>query len=358
MRVTWVALEWPRVGLHSGGVGRYVERLAREVSFYVDLTVITLSDPVAVPAVQLHELRVSRGRLDRYYRLPASLGKHVVRTAPDIVHSHGDDWAMRRRFPTIRSFYGSSWSEAMASSGLRSANHMVLAATEHLSQVRSQVRVGIAPESVARFHCQYVMPPFVARKTIADRNPAAKPRVLFMGSYHGKKRGHLALRAVTEAASRLGTEIQLVVIGPEGDKANWPTCVEHLSGLEDAEVSQVLAETWLVLAPSAYEGFGIPVLEGLEHGVAVIASPNPGSSYIVRHSKGSSAVSIVADDFLAERVSMRLAQGPWLTHAELDSASNLVRTIAGQSSPSRLIEIYRTLLMDSGRRDWSRAQKS
>ena len=43
---------------------------------------------------------------------------------------------------------------------------------------------------------------------------------------------------------------------------------------EDLDVRAALAEAWILLAPSTYEGFGIPAWEGMGAGAVAVGTPN------------------------------------------------------------------------------------
>lgn len=316
-------------------------RLAKEVRDLVDLTVVAYEGAHPLEGVQIKTLAAPRSRVARYYLTPWRMRAAVDELRPDLVHAHGDDFLLRRRGrPTIRSFYGTSWSEATTSTGLRKLNHYVLAGTELISARRADLKLGIAPESVEAFHCDLIFPPFVRRDRPVRRTPTVLPTVLFLGSWGGRKRGWLAERAVNEAAIRLGSHVQLIVVGPEQDRRNWGAGVRHLSGLNDESVSREMATAWCLIAPSSYEGFGIPILEAFEHSLGVVASSNPGSEYIAEQGDSDLPLDLVSDDLLGQAVADRLREGPILSPFESVSAQALVNKLAGRSSGHSLVQAY------------------
>ena len=88
----------------------------------------------------------------------------------------------------------------------------------------------------------------------------------------------------------------------EGDGVRW------LGSPTDEELKSLYERAWAFCLPSTYEGFGIPYLEAMAHGAAVVASPNPGSVYLVRDTKagvithdeslGTTLVNILTDERL------------------------------------------------------------
>lgn len=93
-------------------------------------------------------------------------------------------------------------------------------------------------------------------------------------------------RVVVDAFDRLRAEhpdLGLVLVGKEGWMvddlvARIRSHPEHehrlqwFGGIDDAELSWLYEHAFLSLAPSRYEGLGVPVIEALAHGCATIAS--------------------------------------------------------------------------------------
>lgn len=344
MRVTWLALEWPRSNHHSGGVGRYAARLAERTAKLVELTVVTYEGATPIPGIRYKFIPAPKGRIERYYASAWHARNAVAASRPDVIHAHGDDFLLRADAPIVRTFYGLSLSEARSSTGLRKYNHYLLALLEDLSAKRATARLGIAPEAVDHFNCEDLFPPFLGIAQISSRQPSPVPTVVFIGSYHGRKQGRLAQQAVERLRSNGFADTRLVVIGPKDDARNWASWVEHCSGLNDQQVSESLASAWVLVSPSSYEGFGIPIVEGLAHEVAVIALANPGSTYIRSQADTSVPLIITDPGGFIDAVLTRMKSGPLLSDSESASAKNVVAKLTHAGSPERLVEIYRDVL--------------
>jgi glycosyltransferase involved in cell wall biosynthesis len=134
--------------------------------------------------------------------------------------------------------------------------------------------------------------------------------VVFVGSYHGRKRGSLISNAVEELRSGTGLPIRLVVVGPRDDAVNWPEEVDHRSGLSDQEVRELISASWVLVAPSEYEGFGIPVYEALALGTPAITTHTPGSDFLSSQLNGAEGL-IFTDEFGLKASLVRvLERGP------------------------------------------------
>lgn len=343
MRVTWLCLEWPRTDRHAGGVGRYVERLAEQMRHLVDLRVVAFEGARPLAGVAFDLVKPATSRLDRYYAAPWRASRAVRIGRPDLIHVHGDDVWLPRGVPVVRTFYGSAWSEAVSSTGLRRLNHVALALVEALSAHRADVRLGLSPESAARFRCHEIVPPYFAGEGPAGaaHEPSREPTVAFIGSFEGRKQGRLVQEAVD--ALRRSSDVRLVVVGPSEDRSRWASWVDHRSGLSDAEVHAVLASAWVLAAPSSYEGFGIPVLEAFEHGLRVVAFRNPGTEYLAQ--RGPARLPLLLTDRAAfGAVLAGSLLSPDLTPQELSAARRLVHDVAEDGSAARLHTIYQGIL--------------
>lgn len=104
--------------------------------------------------------------------------------------------------------------------------------------------------------------------------------LLCVGTLEPRKNLQLALRAHARLASGIRKRYPLVLIGMAG----WRTdefaaelqhamasgYVRSLGYLADEQVAQVLAGASLLIFPSLYEGFGLPVLEAMASGIPVV----------------------------------------------------------------------------------------
>ncbi|MHA7303553.1 glycosyltransferase [Pseudarthrobacter sp. MDT1-22] len=179
-----------------------------------------------------------------------------------------------------------------------------------------------------------------------ERKASRIPSVVFIGSFHGRKRGGFAEQAVREVSTRVGSEVRLTVIGPASDREYWHADTNHVSDASDREVLEIIGESWVLVSPSLYEGFGIPVFEALSVGTSTVASENPGSSYFGSLCRDSAALSVAKSD--SEFVAMlegRIASGPVLSDVDLAVSKEAVRHMLELASISRLVaEVYAPLI--------------
>ncbi len=92
--------------------------------------------------------------------------------------------------------------------------------------------------------------------------------MLFAGTVEPRKN----LDRLVEAFGRLGpVDAELVLVGAEG-WADAPEGVRHLGFVPRAELDALYAAADVVCYPSLREGFGLPVLEAMVQGAAVVTS--------------------------------------------------------------------------------------
>jgi glycosyltransferase involved in cell wall biosynthesis len=70
----------------------------------------------------------------------------------------------------------------------------------------------------------------------------------------------------------------LMFVGPPGPGV--PGVTYH-TGVNDTDLATLYRRAWVYASPSTYEGFGLPYLEAMASGTAVVATPNPGSREVL-----------------------------------------------------------------------------
>jgi glycosyltransferase involved in cell wall biosynthesis len=108
---------------------------------------------------------------------------------------------------------------------------------------------------------------------------AKPPYALMLGTLEPRKNLPLALDAL-RILRRRGVDLRLVLAGSKSPLLDIPALlrkrglgdpeVVRTGYIDDARVSALLAEARVLVFPSLYEGFGMPLLEAMESGVPVV----------------------------------------------------------------------------------------
>jgi glycosyltransferase involved in cell wall biosynthesis len=226
-------------------------------------------DEVVVPVNATNRVEWVRGEQQLLPTLARRAGVHVI-------HSLGSTaplWGAFRRVTTIHDLHYKLVPEAhfgirdlgmrVLVPGAARRSHRIIAVSEATrDDLRRHLRVDLAKVDV--------VPHGVTEPSQVDRRP--ERLVLCVGA----KRPHKNAVAVVEALA--GTDLRLIVTGyrtPYDDvlrerAAALDVALELPDWVDDLD--DLYARAGVVVVPSLYEGFGLPVLEAMVRGVPVVAS--------------------------------------------------------------------------------------
>ena len=104
------------------------------------------------------------------------------------------------------------------------------------------------------------------------------PTLLFVGTTGGRKRGTLLADIFTREIRPRFPAAQLWAVA---EKPLAGEGIINFGKIPLEEITDLFRRAWVFCLPSTYEGFGVPYIEALASGTAVVASPNPGACEIL-----------------------------------------------------------------------------
>jgi glycosyltransferase involved in cell wall biosynthesis len=297
---------WQRV---PGGSGSYVRELVAELAARDDVAVTGLAArhpdadrrPLPVP--------VRRSRLPREALYPAwnhlrrPRAERVAREPVDVVHA--TTWAVPgTRAPLVVTVHDLAFL-AEPEHFTRRGNAFFRRA---LQVVEGEAARVVVPSAATAAACAahgidpartVVVPhgvrtdPDAVLRVAAFREAVGvrRPYALWCGTLEPRKNVD-GLLAAFAAAVRAGADLDLVLVGPDGwgetaDRARAAVAAGegrvHLAGrLSDDDLQAAYAGARVFAFPSLREGFGMPVLEAMAHGVPAVSSTGTPMAELVR----------------------------------------------------------------------------
>jgi glycosyltransferase involved in cell wall biosynthesis len=309
-----VILEAASLALSSGGLARYTSELSLALARHYpeDEFVLASDQPFHPPGDAPGNLRLGgrpRGALERRWWL-WGLSREASRLRADVIH--GPDFAvpylpLRPSVLTLHDlspWLDSRWHCAADRVKRRTPvllklriPTMVIAVSETIRRQAIE-RFGIQPESI-------VAAPLAAPAWLRpERALPGRPYFLFVGTLEPRKNVLALVEAWREV--RREHDIDLVLAGRR--RADAPALSEEpglrvIGEVADSQLAGLYSGALAFVFPSLYEGFGLPVVEAMQCGACVIASP------VVREAGGDAAVYAESDCELAQ----------WMRRAAMDS---------------------------------------
>jgi len=335
----------PSPGRKLGGVEVFVQRMADHLVDAGHACTVYSLDREPMPGSRFAHVQLFgrfeslfRGKLARWIVLPFALNFAPWRRH-DILVLHGDDWFFGwRRVPTFRVFHGSALFEARsATSTKRKLMQGLIHYGEVLASKLCTVSGSVGAETAAMLGCKHVVDCGIDPSVHHPGDRSLQPRVLFVGTWEGRKQGHLAWKTFVESIHPAMPDAILDFVADRPPPQDHPAVRFHRFPTDEA-LAALYREAWLFLYPSSYEGFGIPYLEALASGTPVVCLPNEGS---VRLLTGCDAAFLCAPDQLAARSLEVLGRG---RDAFRDSATAWTARYSWPAVIERYASMFREVL--------------
>ena len=303
IKVMRIALDGTPLTVPSGGIRRYTEELSLALARnFPDDEFWLLSDqPFRPPADDLPNLKTGHGPrnvLERRWWLWGLQGE-ISRLGVDMFH--GTDFSVpylpiRPAVMTLHDL--SPWMDASWHSQadrVRARTPMLLRLG--LANLVVTPSDAVRKQAIARFRLQadrvIAIPLAAAPEFRPVTGQCRATYLLYVGTLEPRKNIPLLLDVWREARQRHAVELVIAGRRREDFPEIAPETGLHVVGLQsESNLPELYSGALAVVYPSYYEGFGLPVLEAMQCGAAVIASRDPAISEVA----GDAAILIDVHD--------------------------------------------------------------
>jgi glycosyltransferase involved in cell wall biosynthesis len=333
MKIGMFHLNLPAPGSKPGGVAVFVDRLAASLAISgYDVEVVSLSAPPANAPYRHRQIfkrfpTLQARRFCVLYVLPFML--NFVNFADyDVLHLHGSDWFFARRgVPSVRTFYGSSLWEARSATSLRRRLSLYsIYPLEHLARYFCDVSLGLGAEAARIYHADGIAKLFAPGNRFYPGVKTESPSFIFIGTWEGRKRGKFVHDLFQRQILPRHPDAVLLMAADFVPKTE---SVRDLGAPADDVLAGFIRQSWALLSASTYEGFGIPYLEALLSGTAVVTTRNSGADDVLDGGKfgvvaGDDDFGAKLLDLVADGDARREYQRAGLARAEAFSEASVV----------------------------------
>jgi len=279
-----VAIEAASLSLSSGGLARYTSQLSLALARYrADDDFFLISDqPFSMPEGAPANLKRGTGprnAVERRWWL-WGMAQELNRIGADVVH--GPDFAVPylARRPSVMTLHDMSpWLDPAWHDGAgRVMRRTPLLLKMGLATMVITPGERVRQEVIARFQLSpdrvVAVPEAAAEWLVPVETRPESPYFLFVGTIEPRKNLPMLVEAWREVRKRHPAE--LLVAGRR--RADAPVIAEEpglrlLGEVPDQDLPALYSGATAFVYPSLYEGFGLPVVEAMQCGACVIASP-------------------------------------------------------------------------------------
>ena len=281
-----IALDATPLTVPSGGVRRYTEELTRALcdSFPSDQFWLLSDQRLAFPFARVN-LRTGQGPRNMLERRWWSWGLQgeISRLRIDVFH--GTDFAVpylpiRPSLMTLHDL--SPWMDpSWHAEADRVRNRTPTLLRLGLATIVITHSDAVRKQAIDRFRLQpgrVVAVPLAAAQHFhpMEAQREGPPYILYVGTLEPRKNLNLLLEVWREIRKKLA--VDLVIAGRR--RGDFPEIapepgLRHLGFTVEEELPRLYSRALVCLYPSYYEGFGLPVLEAMQCGAAVVASNDP-----------------------------------------------------------------------------------
>ena len=301
-----IALDATPLSVSTGGVRRYTEELARAVAqeFPEDRCHLISDQPFRFSGVKPRNLALGtshpQNAFERRWWL-VGVQREMSRLGIDVFHGTDFSVPYLALHPSVMTLHDlSPWMDA----GWHHAADRVRVRTPFLIRTGRATMIitpseAVRQQAIERFGIdpgRIVAIPEAApcwMKPVERGGPDAAPYFLYVGTLEPRKNIPMVLSAWRRV--REHHAVSLVLAGRR--RSDFPALPEEpglriLGEVPDSDLPGLFSNAVAVLYPSLYEGFGLPVLEAMSCGAAVVTSCDPA----ILEVSANAAIHVAAED--------------------------------------------------------------
>ncbi|MCP1092516.1 glycosyltransferase family 4 protein [Bacillaceae bacterium OS4b] len=328
----------------KGGVGYQVHYLSNHlVKLGHEVTVYSMYEKPqdALYDVVKISINVYKKKFFRLFSFAHELRKQDFSNY-DIVHSHGDDYLLSNlNIPILRTFHGSAIAEAMHSKTFKLfLRQLILYPIEFLSAVRCDYSVGVSRNTKKCIPLiKGIIPNGVDVQGFesCDIPKSFNPTILFVGTIEGRKRGELLVKHFNEVIKPVIPEAELWMVS---DKEVNGKGIINFGKVNTEKLITLFKSSWIFCLPSSYEGFGVPYIEAMAAGSAVVATPNMGAKEILQ----DGYYGILTEEHALGNMIVKLIEEPELRNSLINKGKANVQSYNWDKISNKYLELYKNLI--------------
>jgi len=205
----------------------------------------------------------------------------------DVVHAHGDDYLLwGQNMPAhVRTMHGSCLAETLHVPGASEKLRMAMLGLSEMLATGVAGRTVCVSQNTRRYY-PWVRDVIMNGVDVQAFHPQDEresyPTVLFVGTYHNRKRGKLLLDEFVRVVQPALPDARLWMVCDDAPAVPGVTVFGRVS-LE--KLAELYRRAWVFCLASSYEGFGVPYIEAMASGTPVVATPNVGACEVLGDGK-------------------------------------------------------------------------
>jgi len=330
---------------HHGGVAYQVHTLANKLSKEFDITIFAINQTDLIHNYKNIKVKLpgflTKNRFLEIIFFPLFVRFQTFKQF-DIFHTHGDDFLFFfLRKPIIRTFYGSALGEfRTASANKRKLHQFFRYFAEYLSGFYAKMNVGISfsTKKYLPFINEIIPCGIDLEKFKPSNKKSEHPSILFVGTIEGRKRGWFLAKVFKNWIKPKIPDAELWVVSSEkveGEDIKW------FGHIPEEKLIELYQKAWVFCLPSLYEGFGVPYIEAMACGTAVVTTPNSGAMEVLKNGK----YGIIVNDKLLGTSITWILKNKNLRAKYVKEGLKRVQEFSWNNIGGRYLKLYNFLLM-------------